>query len=702
MNDIEFLQELSQLVAHRGISEHLVDTIAFATEVASRLEDDPVFGDFELSEFEGVGSRGRTLKLHGFTRYDDSDGSIGLVISKWDPLERTETLPTQAVNQMFSWLENFVNESIEKSLYLNIAESNPAYEISYLLGVERSKVNRVRLHLFSNRSLSSKFKEDASTDISGIPIERHIWDLDRLAAIYQSDRERESLELRVSEFGAPGIPCLEASSTVHLTSYLCVIPGDLLANFFDRYGSRLLEGNVRSFLGMKGGVNKGIRATIQDSPELFFAYNNGIAATASSVAIEESLGQRIITRITDLQIVNGGQTTASILSSRKKDKLSLAGVSVPMKLTRVDVSGAQELIPKIAEYANTQNKIAAADFFANHPFHIKMEEISRRLLTPAKAGKRIQSKWFYERSRGQYQNARLYLTTSQKASFEQEYPSDNVINKTQLAKLDNAWNEKPQWVSRGAQKSFSKFADQFDSSKSELSEKEFWDSISQKYGESYYRNIVSLEILWKSMESAVDAAKNTWYQGGYRVNIVTYALAKLFNLSRKTGMEVDLASIWSKQESPADLIAFLDALAQRIQDILITPPSGIKNVGEWCKSDRCWELVRDNVTFDLSPIGKYLIEKAEFRQQLTEGKRQAIQDNGIGLQMSILELTKRRYWTELLESPFGTALTPPERDLVSRASTMAGFSRISNPKDWERLIKIKYAIESEGFRHSSE
>ena len=117
---------------------------------------------------------------------------------------------------------------------------------------------------------------------------------------------------------------------------------------------------------------------------MFFAFNNGIAATASSAQIAVQDGRSFITDLVDLQIVNGGQTTASILNARRKDRLSLDGIKVAMKLTVVKAAGANELIPRIAEYANTQNKIAVADFFANHPFHRKMEEISRRLIAPGR------------------------------------------------------------------------------------------------------------------------------------------------------------------------------------------------------------------------------------------------------------------------------------------------------------------------------
>ena len=352
----EFLVELSQLVARRSTASHLVDTLAFVSEVAERLEDDPVFGEFESIEYQGT-AKSRTMKLHGFNRLDESDGSIGLVIGKWEDVSSSQTLSSAVVNQLSTWLENFVRESIENDLCERITEANPAYELALQLRNEQKKINRIRFHIFSNSILSSRFKEELQGEIAGIPVERHIWDLQRLSAIYQSSREREVVDIDLTNLGGIGIPCIEAARSDTLCSYLCVIRGDQLADLFDRYGSRLLEGNVRSFLGMKGGVNKGIRATIQDDPSLFFAYNNGIAATASDLTIQSIDGQHVITNLVDLQIVNGGQTTASILNARKKDKLSLLGVSVQMKLTKVLPGKAQELIPNIAEYSNTQNNL---------------------------------------------------------------------------------------------------------------------------------------------------------------------------------------------------------------------------------------------------------------------------------------------------------------------------------------------------------
>lgn len=697
----EFLLELRQLVATRSTASNLVDTLAFVNEVADRLQEDPAFGEFEQAEYIGIGSRNRALRIHGFTKIEDSDGSVGLVIGKWEDITYPETLSTLTVNQLSSQLEYFVRESIENNLYERIAEASPAYELSLLLSNEKKKINRIRLHILTNLSLSSKFKEEVEGEVSGIPLEKHIWDLERLSAIYQSNRERESVEIQLSEFGSAGIPCIEASSSDTLRSYLCVVKGTVLANLFDRFGSRLLEGNVRSFLGMKGGVNKGIRSTIQDSPDLFFAYNNGIAATASDIEIDQS-GIPVITKLTDLQIVNGGQTTASILSARKRDKLSLEGVSVQMKLTVVERTNAQDLIPKIAEYANTQNKVAIADFFANHPFHQKMQVISRRLLTPAKAGQRIQSKWFYERSRGQYQNERLYLSASQKNAFDKEYPSNQMINKTELGKFDNTWNEKPNLVSLGAQKNFTKFAAQFENKNEDLSDSEHWETISPRYSDTYFKNVVAVAIIWFAMENIVDLAKNTWYQGGYRANIVTYTISKLFHEVRKVGKELDLETIWLKQEVGVELNLYLEKLAMVIQSIILEPPVGEKNVGEWCKKELCWKQVANLEVAPIDSINAFLVDKDEFKGKEKEGKKQGIVDDGITVQSKVLELSNSGYWRALYYwQDLLNYISPIDKALIFKSTTLQGFMKIPLEKDWRRLLEIKAKVEDEGFRHTN-
>jgi len=699
VTDEEFGVELAQLVLRRAAASHLVDTLAFVHEVAERLAEDPVFGEFHPVEYIASGHKGRNIRVHGITDVDDADGSLGLVIGKWAEDLPAGTLTTADVSSLTSALESFIDEAVRLRLSERITESNYAHEIARRLGDGDGKISRIRLHVFSNQLLSSRFKEDLRPSIGDIQIERHVWDLRRIKQIYESTREREEVEISLADFGSSGIPCLAASSANDLQSYLCVIDGSLLAKMYERYGSRLLEGNVRSFLGLKGGVNKGIRSTIQDAPNLFFAYNNGIAATASDAEVVRDAGQLRIRRLSDLQIVNGGQTTASILSATKKDGLSLENVSVPMKLTVVKELLAHELVPKIAEYANTQNKVSGADFFANHPFHRKMEEISRRLFVPTKTGVRVQNKWFYERSRGQYQNERLYLTKSKRDAFELEFPPEQVINKTDLAKCDSVWRERPNWVSLGAQKNFLKFADQFSSKDPEISDSEYWVKLSPNYGEHYYQRIIVASILWANAEKLVSAGRGDWYLGDYRAQIVAYALARVFRAARETGGEVDTEKIWKSQAVDAVMSDAILRSAKAMQIVLLSPPAGMKNVSEWAKKDGCWEAAK-STRLDLPPDFRFqLIERGDSRRANAEAKKQGELDDGIALQQQLLALAGSGHFQAMFKwAKTKNALPETSLALVGRASTLQGFISIASEKDWKRLKEIKTICEDQGFR----
>ncbi|MBX3654812.1 MAG: AIPR family protein [Ramlibacter sp.] len=700
MTEQEFYVELGQMVQRRAASEHLVDTLAFVREVAERLEDDPVFGEFVPAEFSGSNRRNRQFRLHGFTRLDDSDGSVGLVVGRYSDAEAPETLTSTAVTQLSGYLETFVQEAIESSLSDRVAEVNEAYELATLLGQGRGRVSRVRLHILSNQPLSQRFKEQLCDPVDGVAVERHIWDLQRLQSLFESSREREVISIEMSEFDSEGIEAMQAAVSESLLSYLCIIPGNTLADMFNRYGSRLLEGNVRSFLGMKGGVNKGIRRTLQDTPELFFAYNNGIAATASSVSVNKSDGRIRITGLVDLQIVNGGQTTASVLSARKKDGLSLAGVSVAMKLTVVSSDDANDLIPRIAEYANTQNKVAIADFFANHPFHRKMEEISRRLAVPAKTGVRVASKWFYERSRGQYQNERLYLTEAKKTAFDLEFPSAQMINKTDLAKYDSAFNERPHWVSLGAQKNFLKFATTFEPFASDTSISEYWTTISPKYGDGYFQRIVAMALIWKYTETLVSSGRGDWYLGDYRAQIVAYAVALVLRNLRVTSQEIDHMRIWQLQSVPSDLGVVLKDAAIAAQNAILSPPQGMTNVGEWTKKEGCWDAVRQ-LRLSMPEEALWVVSRQEARGAATDARRQGEQDDAISLQRRLLSLSEQGYWRNLMQwSDLASTVTESQRALVSKASTVQGFMKITLEKDWRRLADVQRVCEEAGFRVS--
>ena len=695
----EFLNELTHMVSMRASSEHLVDTIAFIKEISERLQDDPIYGEFDLAEDEGK-FKNKNYKIHGFTEFDESDGTIGLVIGKWFPDSSVQTLTSSDVSQLFSQLETFVNASIKNNEFEKKVESSGSYRISVTLAEKIDKLSRIRLHLFSNGILSQRFKEKLSGSVNGVNIEQQVWDLVRIKSLYESFREREAIQISLNDFNSAGIPCLEASISDKLNSYLCVVNASLLADLFERYGSRLLEGNVRSFLGSKGGVNKGIKKTIKDDPALFFAYNNGIAATATNASIVKRDGGLFITGLSDLQIVNGGQTTASILSARKNDRLSLMIVNVQMKLTVVDINEANLLIPKIAEYANTQNKVAIADFFANHPIHRKLEELSRRLRAPVKAGSRLESKWFYERFRGQYQNERLYLESQKKNFFDLEFPSKQVINKTDLAKYDSALRLKPFWISQGAQKNFLKFAEQFESSNSEITQIEYWETISPNFGDSYYEDIAAIAIIWKRLENIISSARNDWYEGDYRSQIAAYTLSFLFYSFRFKDGEFDLKQIWLNQDIDDVLASYLVSIAIKTQGIILSPPKGSKNSGEWAKKDACWEAVKKLPIDWNNDIVKFFVNKNDAKFRKAQSKETGIVDDSISNQKLCLEHCLSGYYDALCKwDKFRNIFSPSEQILIKKISTQDGFLQLNTNKDWKIALFLRDKAHDEGFRY---
>ena len=227
---------------------------------------------------------------------------------------------------------------------------------------------------------------------------------------------------------------------------------------------------------------------------MFFAYNNGITATAEEVEIDDDGGRRcLLRRLKNFQIVNGGQTTASIHAARRA-KVDVSRTFVQVKLSVVDHELANSIVPRISEFANSQNRVNAADFFANHPFHRRMEAFSRRIYAPSPDGTFRESKWFYERARGQYADARARLTQAQRRKFDLEHPRSQLFTKTDLAKFVNVWEQRPHEVSLGAQKNFAIFARKIGRA---------WKRNPNDLNEAWYREAVAKAIVFKATERLV-------------------------------------------------------------------------------------------------------------------------------------------------------------------------------------------------------
>ena len=465
-----------------------------------------------------------------------------------------------------------------------------------------------------------------SEEFDGRPVTHSVWDIRRLHGFVASRQERENLEIDFeADFGGP-LPLLRAHATEGgiCESWLAVVPGSVLGAIYDRWGTRLLEQNVRVFLQARGKVNKGIRNTIAKEPEMFFAYNNGITAAAEDVTVREREGRLLLTRATNLQIVNGGQTTASLHLAHAAGE-DLAGLFVQMKLSKIESSRTSEVVPRISEYANTQNRVNAADFFANHPFHVRMEEFSRRILAPSPEGTYRGTKWFYERARGQFVDARARRSRAERKKFDLEYPRSQLIRKTDLAKYLKVWEEQPHVVSLGAQKNFASFAGDIARG---------WKANSLRFGEAYFREAVAKAVAFKRTERIVSA--QPWYEGGYRANIVAYAISRVAREVREKGRAVDFERIWKQQALTPAMETTLAQAARMAYEVLTRPVEGMKNVTEWAKKQACWSRVASaRVELPDAFLGE-LLSLEQRREDHRAARRDQRQLEGIEAQMAVV------------------------------------------------------------------
>ena len=437
--------------------------------------------------------------------------------------------------------------------------------------------------------LAKEFKGSKAIRPKGKNLAVHVWDIERLSRCVASGGAKEPIEVDfVRDFGKP-IPCLPVKvEGARYESYLAVIPGPVLHRLYDDYGERLLELNVRSFLQARGKINTKIRKTILEEPKQFFAYNNGLTAIAEEVRTKKlDSGGVGIAWVRGLQIVNGGQTTASIHRAGKKDHAEeqIASIQVQAKLSVIDADIIEEMVPRISLYANSQNKVNEADFSANDPFHQQLERLSRSMWTPDG-----QTHWFYERARGQYQVARARegRTPASQKKFDAINPSSQMFSKTDLATFEHCWEELPHIVSRGSQKNF----------------REFTIRLAQRKpptvpDENYFRQLAGKAILFRHVQTAARKAQI----GAYRANVVAYTVAYL---AHRAGSAIDLRQIWERQSVPSSLDQAVQALLGPVGTVIIQG-AGTRNVTEYCKKEECWELVRSqdfNLGGDIRALAK--------------------------------------------------------------------------------------------------
>jgi len=686
MDRQQYFEELMYNIRARAQLDNDFTESAFLDEVTEMLVDAEEVGDLTPVHFNGRGLKGRRLAVSAYDMADDDD-SVALAITDFEDVSEEITLSMAEAKAQFTAVEYFVEEALHGTFQQGREESTPEYELADELRRRGRTVTRYRIYLITSKKLSSRAKDFPTTNVDGIPLEYHVWDVERFWHAAESASGREELVIDLREWAAAGVPALKASSADGATTtYLCVLPARLIADLYGRYGGRLLQGNVRSYLSSAGKVNRGIRDTVLSQPDRFLAYNNGITATASAVEVLNSA----ITRVTDLQIVNGGQTTASLFYSMRERKQAgqFDEASVQAKLVVVSGDLQQELVEKISRYANSQNKVSEADFFSNSPFHVRLEEISRRLLTPPRPGIRDQGKWFYERTRGQYntEKAKAKLGRTYEAKmFSVWYPRERVITKTDAAKYAMSWDRKPYVVSSGAQKNFTAFA-------GEITKR--WEASADSFNETYFKHIVAQGILYNNIRVAV--AKQPWYDKGYLANIVTYTIAKIADKIAKSARgSFNFDAVWQRQGISDATINFALDTALLVLGVLNADNRLKANVTEWAKSEECWRRVQA-LSIDMpSDFAVELISGEQVRSVRRSAREQQVIDDGIHVQTAVLAISGEEWMAIKRFAGNNRLLRPSDNSILSLViKTPPG---IPTEKQAARLMELKQKVWDNGY-----
>ena len=511
--------------------------------------------------------RGRGSKVDGY-HFDEDFGTLYLVVAHWidesDPSKARVTNST--INKVFDRCINFFSRSL-KGLHNRIEISNEAHDIAHEIYERKGEINDVRIILITDGIAARRPAE--SEAVNGTTITRTIWDIERIL-LFTEKQEKEAIVVDFVENNGSAIPYLSQSSVNgRYITYLSYLSGPCLANMYSQWGTKLLEMNVRVFLSTRGKVNKGIRDTIVNEPDMFCAYNNGITVFAREIEeVPLNGAMNGISKATDFQIVNGGQTVASLYHTSKKQKVDLSNISVQMKLIVINnEEEIGELVPRISEYSNTQNRVNMADLSANDPPHPELHEISKRLRSPDPTGGSQETYWFYEKARGSYEETKNLKarTPAQRRTFEALYPKRQRFDKSLFGKAWNTYLRKPHIVCLGAQKNFANF--------------NTWLREQDDDWEEFFKRTVAIVKLWKDAERIVARQKF----GGYRHAIVTYTLAWIFEM---TDSRIDLDKIWREQNAEEKILDAVEGISHVVNEHIRDTE---KNISEWCKKEECWK-----------------------------------------------------------------------------------------------------------------
>ena len=694
---LQFLDELRLNAEHEGTEPET----QFIQKALDELESLGELNDPIPMSVEIRGRRGRIMAFDAYA-YDEADGALVLIISDFiNERETQTTLTNSRIDELYKHMTNFLDETINGCISDYCDDSDSALEIAKEFRKKIGKsmltteILRFKFFILTNAILSKQVKNITRENFLDRPAELNVWTLERFFQTYTSNSS-EIIEFDTTDFGCDGVQYLKANlgKSTNYDAYMGIVPGKLLADIYLKYGSKLLQGNVRAFLSVRGKVNKGIRDTIINHPNNFFTYNNGIAVVARSIKFSSD-GKKIV-HFKDPQIINGGQTTASLANAiiKKEDKKGMENLFVPMKLTVLNVEDdmSEEQIERynnitkrISQCANSQNSVSEADFFSNHPFHVLLESLSRKVLAPPVNGNPYQTIWFYERSRGKWEQEQMKLTQAQRKKFREIHPKNQVIKKEKLAKCLNSIYMNPHQVCQSSAINFSKFA---------IIIEKIYDEHKDTINDVFFKKCVCSVIIFDGLDSLI--SKASWYpKGGNKAQITPYTIAKLFSLIPE-GKEIDWRMLWNKQTLYPELAEELLRLAFIAHEFLLKVANGgiVRTVS---RTQTVWNEFQ-KVKFELSDAFVHsLISSSEIKTIESAAKREHKFNSNIDASVEIFNLGVT-YWNNVyITLSKENILSYGDLDFIQSIAKYIDSNILPSSAQCKRLMKIISKAESKGF-----
>ena len=540
--------------------------LSYLTEAGETLVSDCMLVDFKKDS--------ENMKLDGYA-FSEYFRSLTLLVSKYQAKPNPEKIKKTEIDKLLKKVLKFY-KTCGTNDFEALEESSDGYQAYKFIKSHKADIETVNIILLTNDETIQYIPNDVH--YGKITVRFDVWDIERLyQSVLGGTAVERQLVVKLKKKYGESLPLIKVKGDNEIYDcYIGVISGELLARIYETEGQDLIQKNVRSFLQAIGKVNKGIKVSLANEPQMFMAYNNGISTVAESIVVDEgrSNGDIVnITEITGWQIVNGGQTTASIYNAYKA-KLPLEQVNVQIKLSVIKQKDrAEEIIHNISKYANSQNKINMSDFNANDAYHVKMERLSRATPIPVAKGKSTDY-WFYERARGQYLvELNRQPTAAAKKEFKSRCPKNRCISKTVAAKCVMTYRGYPDIVSKGLETSFIYFSDMV--SKGEVPEP----------SEQSYIEMIAKVILFNSCDEII---KNLKF-GGFKAQQDYYTVA-LFG--KYYSDLFDPLEIWNRQSINAETAKTIEELAYFVWNHFQNPTVPGVNIGQWCKKEECWELLQ--------------------------------------------------------------------------------------------------------------